>query len=914
MTLVFPTPQLLKRQKSARRPKHRKQLPLSSLIAVCSTMSREEIYYALMQGVAELDFRGRPTPSDLALIGDNAIPIAMNPRGQVLMAASTYGKGRLLALGHEDMLTAFPTVMENALRWLTPASDSIVGVNPSCDAILANLCYTSIRAETGLFREGLGVYVTDAYSVANNVKELVAFMKGGGGLLVAGQAWKWAQEHPKENALLGFPGNKVCSVAGIYFSELEGDLGVFPVPTQIPCSWLSVAIDKDFEDDMEFLLQGVSEFDIKCNSTPSEVMVHGPLSFPIAAIPGGRAFFAGSYYGQGRVIVTTHEGYLARPSLEPFLLNAIRWLDEGRNGEVGIFPKMKGAQTLLSKSGLTCTLTNFRDDLSVYVCTSYSNAHAAEIQDFILNRLGLSILGNYLTPGVYKAPEPGHVCTETYRFRSMLKQFAGHVSSGQELTPHEQSCLQRLGCDCVTFLRMRTHDLPSYTSVLEVLTGVVKKSKVPQICPSCPVKEPKDHLLLNMATEVYKASTNPDELLPYIIQDRPDLPLVYNTKVKIDGTAAGGEEWKSTGLYLSPGMRTHMAIPPQIVKKGWKVQIGCQTDNIGRSPVLKRATVVYERFDIDSEMIQVFNLWGGLIYLVAPSRSEEGELEIIVEKAIPAPYYKSGVTTVEAWVGGIRDAPAPWAEFEFENIIMTMPSTVAKAVDRPDEVAELWDSIMRAVADLAAMPAKFARKERYVAEVQISHGWMHAGYPIMMHSASALSLVNPKLARTNGIWGAIHELGHNQQRGGWEFRPHTTECTCNLWSIYVHETVLGMDRTLAHGNLKVQTRKIYKEAFQKDGSLAKWSVWIALETYIQLQEEFGWDAFKKVFGEYQHMKNVPKDNHGKMNLYAETFSRAVNKNLAPFFKAWCWPIRPDTEQKLADLPEWSDHPMSKSPS
>ena len=73
-----------------------------------------------------------------------------------------------------------------------------------------------------------------------------------------------------------------------------------------------------------------------------------------------------------------------------------------------------------------------------------------------------------------------------------------------------------------------------------------------------------------------------------------------------------------------------------------QVQIGCQTDDIGKAAVLKRAPVVYERFHIDSEKMEVFSLWGGLIYLVAPTESEEGELEIVVQNAIPAPYYKSG--------------------------------------------------------------------------------------------------------------------------------------------------------------------------------------------------------------------------------------------------------------------------------
>lgn len=81
-----------------------------------------------------------------------------------------------------------------------------------------------------------------------------------------------------------------------------------------------------------------------------------------------------------------------------------------------------------------------------------------------------------------------------------------------------------------------------------------------------------------------------------------------------------------------------------------------------------------------------------------------------------------GETTVEDWVNVIRDAPAPWAELEFENIILTLHSDFIRGLDRPDEVASMWDDIMRGIADLAAKPAKFPRKERFVADVQISHG------------------------------------------------------------------------------------------------------------------------------------------------------------------------------------------------
>ena len=81
----------------------------------------------------------------------------------------------------------------------------------------------------------------------------------------------------------------------------------------------------------------------------------------------------------------------------------------------------------------------------------------------------------------------------------------------------------------------------------------------------------------------------------------------------------------------------------------------------------------------------------------------------------------SGVTTAADWLS-LRTAPAPWAEFEFDNIILTVPSDVVRKLERPDEVAALWNDIMKGIADLAVIPHKFSRKERMVADEQISVG------------------------------------------------------------------------------------------------------------------------------------------------------------------------------------------------
>lgn len=336
--------------------------------------------------------------------------------------------------------------------------------------------------------------------------------------------------------------------------------------------WLIPRIGKDFKDDLQFLLQGVSEFDVQGGVLASEVMAHGPLAFPIALTPCGRAFIAGAYYGQGRIIVATHEAYLGRDSLSSFLINAIHWLDEGRKGVIGIMPQLKDAHRILSKSGLNCQFSEFREDLSVYVCTSYNDSQCHEIQEFvaeggglmigghawywaqsnpkcnvmtdcpgnrILNKMGLCIMGNTLTGGLYKAQQITESGTQAYHFRDYLQRFAGHVVQGQDLTNYEQDCLQKLRNDCANYLRTQAHESASYTSMVALITDMVKEAGVPQVCHNCPAESNKDKILLHVGSEVYKVCKDPDALLPFIIKDIPNLPTVSNVRVRISADTSG---------------------------------------------------------------------------------------------------------------------------------------------------------------------------------------------------------------------------------------------------------------------------------------------------------------------------------------------------------------------------------------
>ncbi|NXR34567.1 TCAF2 factor, partial [Zosterops hypoxanthus] len=895
-------------------------------------------YELLVDGVGPWDFTGGFVPCELLLVGEDAYPVLLSPKKQVLIAVSQYGKGRMVVVSHEGILKSpkFSQFLRNAVGWLKPCPEALVGIHPQLDCLSQVLLGAGTRVQVEAKPSpSMGVFCMDAYD-SSQAKGIVDFVKGGGGLLVGGQAWYWASQHGKEKVLFEFPGNQVTSVAGVYFTGNAVEKGVFKVAKKIPKIPLVVPHQANLSLDAEFLLHGVSELDLVTGGTPSTLLVHGALSFPLCLDGSQRCLLAAARYGRGRVLVASHESQLFSPKLATFLLNAVSWLDAGRKGLVGVDPSLKKLHSLLSQAQVKSQVSQLTGDISVYCCASYGDRDAERIHAFvaegggllvggqawywasqnrgkaavaeypgnrILNRFGLSILGQAGKAAKYRPVGPG----EHYHFRRALLLFSTQLQEHQELKEPLKGWLHPLKQDCAAFLRIPAHDRPAYASLHRILTKVLKRNGIPQVSGQCPVKgNSKEAVLLCMANELSLTMTDSAPLVQKSAAGVCALPIT----VEIDGTNPGETAWRSTGLYLPEGHTAVITCPCLVVGAGLKVQVGCHTDDLSQAKELKRAPVVIRTCDVACQKQSVSCLWGGLIYIIVPAKSVLGNVSITVEGAVRAPFFKLGETCERQWEACIRHYPAPWAELAVENLILTVPSDSIRHMEDPRPLLTLWNKIMMAISKLAAIPAKFPRPERIVTDVQISCGWMHSGYPIMGHLDSVKEMINVEHMQTTGLWGPIHELGHNQQQQAWEFRPHTTEATCNLWSVYVHEEVLGIPRHQAHQALRPQCRQErIKDYLKKGAQLKDWSVWTALETYLQLQEGFGWDPFTHLFSDYQKMSRIPKDNASKMNLWAQKFSQQVNKNLAPFFTAWGWPIKKELSVELSSLPIWEQDPM-----
>jgi hypothetical protein len=218
-----------------------------------------------------------------------------------------------------------------------------------------------------------------------------------------------------------------------------------------------------------------------------------------------------------------------------------------------------------------------------------------------------------------------------------------------------------------------------------------------------------------------------------------------------------------------------------------------------------------------------------------------------------------------------------------------------------------WDRVADGAADLFQIPRDRPRAERYVADVQISAGYMHSGYPIMTHLDAAPRMVDLPTLRTKGEWGLFHELGHNHQRPEWTFAG-TGEVTNNLLPLYLLETLC--DHAPVHEAFTPAARAKKEKRYVAGGSdFAAWQKdpFLALIMYQQLRDGFGWETYQKVFAEYRDLKpgERPKSDLEKHDQWMVRFSRAAGRNLGPFFQHWGIPTSEAARQSIADLPAWS---------
>ena len=454
----------------------------------------------------------------------------------------------------------------------------------------------------------------------------------------------------------------------------------------------------------------------------------------------------------------------------------------------------------------------------------------------------------------------------------------------------------------------RQHD----SGILERIDGLLANdaSAVPIPSDKAPVSaaRPQERLLVSLQTRYFNALPV-ENLKPHPGAgafpgdvDRNSDGKAQTVKLSLD--QAG---WKSTGLYAPPGEKIVVQVKPGELRPGLTIQIGAHSDGLWHLDSWKRPPEVVRRFAWDKPRMEIGSAFGGLIFIDVPEKSADGTLAPTISNAVPAPWFRLGKDTNDEWSNELKLRPAPWAELECRNLILTVPSRLIRELDDPTALMEHWVQVVDACADLATIPRDRKVPQRMVFDVQISAGYLHSGYPIMGHiDPTGAEVVNLRHLHTEGGWGFYHELGHNHQVGEWTF-DGTVEVTCNLFALYVLEKLTP--KAFTHPAMQPAERDKRERLYIEQG--ARFEQWksdpfLALTMYQQLQTGFGWQPFKDVFAEYRALqeKDRPKTDDEKREQWMVRFSRHVGRNLAPFFQYWGVPTSDGARSSIRALPTW----------
>ncbi|GFR42852.1 hypothetical protein Agub_g3810 [Astrephomene gubernaculifera] len=369
-------------------------------------------------------------------------------------------------------------------------------------------------------------------------------------------------------------------------------------------------------------------------------------------------------------------------------------------------------------------------------------------------------------------------------------------------------------------------------------------------------------------------------------------------------SGSGDQVWRSTGLYAPAGAIVNVTVEAKGVGKGLLVQIGAHTDGLEYKNPWYRVPDAVASWPLNSANMSVGSPLGGLIFIVVPKglNATVGSLQVTIRGALRAPYYQFGVTTAADWVNTIRYYPAPWAELDNGKIVLMVPSAAIRNMTDPAPLMVFWNKVMDGMAWLSNMSPDRPRAERFLVDADISAGWMHSGYPIMAYDDPEVwqEVLNVTRLMTEGAWGPFHELGHNHQWSDMQFSG-TGESFNNLFSVYTEEKVAGVPLT---GSAAPKARAAARKAYLNNGANWKedWNVWVALDTYLQLQKGFGWGFYRNVFAAYQKMTTSPED---AVQTWIQVTSKVANRNLVPFYSAWGFPVSQDTKDAVSTLPAWT---------
>lgn len=411
-----------------------------------------------------------------------------------------------------------------------------------------------------------------------------------------------------------------------------------------------------------------------------------------------------------------------------------------------------------------------------------------------------------------------------------------------------------------------------------------------------------------------------------------DAPRLSQHKVTVNGNWSG---MLATGMYAVPGEIVEVTVPSQLVGKSYMIRISGHEDDISENKEwLRMPSGIQRSFPITQATTQIASPYGGAIYIDlldgADSKTPRayGELSVTIHGAIEAPYFVLGKTSNAEWLSRIRQNPAPYAELVSNHVALSVPSSMIRQLDNPEELVKYWDDFV-AIQDWVGGTEQYRTgPDRINFDVQISVGYLHAGYPIQgpYHVEASQNLLKLDVLRKEGEWGYFHEMGHEMQQqshlwGGWYDGNGFTfeggvEVTVNIFAKAAMDKMAPFastgqgsgwgwapyaGRVLSKAKLAINDTN--KSSFdQKD----------QYPFYFSLADGFGWNVYRKVLSSYVNdavnkTGAFPKTNQEKKDQWLIRWSTISGYDMVDYMvNRWKLDVSDDAIKRVHDLklPTW----------
>lgn len=699
---------------------------------------------------------------------------------------------------------------------------------------------------------------------------------------------------------------------------------------------------------------------IATGGNPASLVVWGKAE-AVAVLADGTVLAARGPVGRGRAVAIGHGGFLEddRGDTRAFLAEQLAWLASARTGGAAARPPRPGREVQVRAWGVPPALASALSDRGVAI-----EAVGGPIEQLDLARLDLLVaspqafaragrfddLAGWLTRG------GALLSVETAWGQLQLRHAASidDLAANRLLTRHGIRYTERAlspGRDGVYTLDGSAAAAANAEQALRVLAGeaegdrTVASRVAREALAVAPLRSPvvaaADRLAgahaeaieaayRSMATRPLKPAEQPlaAALLDLAARraaegDAPAHPsaAAFPGEVPASAPRISAQRqfadrlpgWRSTGLYAAPGEAVSVRVRGRDLQ-GAQLQIGCwldpqQFDERVRLPIaVFREPIVGGRATLASPI-------GGPVYLDLTAEAAQHEVTVEIAGAVEMPRFRLGHTDLAEWRARIRHLPAPWAELESDALVFTLPAEVVRTLDDPAEVMEHWNRVHAAMQALEPRSPRHwpDRQYRFVAEKRLSWGYMYcpSDAPIvipMTEAAPIVEVANFDAEGPNRLWGQYHEMGHAHQNPLWTFEG-TGEVTVNIFTVLALNTVNGYP--LDHEAMRSEPGRARATMIRhmREGSpFEKWKrdPFLALQTYALLWHTFGWEAFHRTFRAYDAMPAAmrPRSDLDKRDRFVIEFSRAVGRNLGPYFSAWGVPISDRVDRDVGELPVW----------